>query len=359
MNRRRVKLLSGRTVVMAKNLNTTVSDIKNRIIRFEDLVPCKTAFIDAKTPGSDKKENFCLIGGGVAENPDQHVHIQIPHGFDIGAARQPKGCKNSHHSHDTEEVFVVHKGSWKFTWGHDGSDGEAVLGEGDTISIPTHTFRGFENVGQDDGFLFAILGLYPDGTAGNVTWAPYVFEEAKSYGLVLLNDGRLIDKTIGEKIPGGVEEISPLSMSELQEYQTLSLNDMMDCVLQDKDLTTAPTGGLACLDGVQEYAVVGEANAKERIAAGKMGWTHSFQQRRIQIDAGATTPKHSRAEEEVLFVHRGSLQVTTPLHSFILNQGDVFTVPIGLKRSFENVSDITADLIVVRGSHAPDAATML
>lgn len=344
---------------MANNLNITASDIKSRIIRFEELVPCKTAFIDAKTPGSDKKENFCLIGGGVAENPDQHVHINISHGFDIGAARQPKGCKNSHHSHDTEEVFVVHKGAWKFTWGHDGGDGEAVLGEGDTISIPTHTFRGFENVGPDDGFLFATLGLYSDGTAGHVTWAPYVFEEAKSYGLVLLEDGRLIDTTGGEAVPEGAKEISPLTSSELQEYQTLSLNDMMNCVLQNKDLSSAPTGGLANIDGVREYAVVGAANDKEGIAAGKMGWSHSFQQRRLHIDAGAKTPEHSRAEEEVLFVHRGSLHVSTPQYDFTLNQGDLFTVPIGLKRIFENLGDTVVDLIVVRGGHAPSAATLL
>ncbi len=344
---------------MANNKNTTASAIKSRIIRFEDLVPCKTAFIDAKTPGSDKKENFCLIGGGVAENPDQHVHINIPHGFDIGAARQPKGCKNSHHSHDTEEVFVVHKGSWKFTWGHDGGDGEAILREGDTISIPTHIFRGFENVGSDDGFLFAILGLYPDGTAGHVTWAPYVFEEAKSFGLVLLEDGRLIDTTDGEETPKDVKEVSPLSASELQEYRVLSLSDMMNCVLQEKDLLSAPTGGLSNLEGIHEYAVIGEANDKEGIAAGKMGWSHSFQQRRLHIDAGARIPKHSRAEEEVIFVHRGSLHITTPQHSFTLNQGDLFTVPIGLERIFENVSDAVADLIVVRGGHAPQAAALL
>ena len=31
------------------------------IVRYGELVPCKTAFIDAHTPGSDKKENFTFI----------------------------------------------------------------------------------------------------------------------------------------------------------------------------------------------------------------------------------------------------------------------------------------------------------
>ena len=32
-----------------------------------------------------------------------------------------------------------------------------MLTLGDTISIPVHVFRGFENVGTDVGFMFAIL----------------------------------------------------------------------------------------------------------------------------------------------------------------------------------------------------------
>ena len=55
--------------------------MEDRIVRYGELIPCKTAFIDAHTPGSDQKENFTIIGGGVSESPDQHVHIAIPHGF--------------------------------------------------------------------------------------------------------------------------------------------------------------------------------------------------------------------------------------------------------------------------------------
>ena len=60
--------------------------MEDRIVRYGELIPCKTAFIDAHTPGSDQKENFTIIGGGVSESPNQHVHIAIPHGFNIGAA---------------------------------------------------------------------------------------------------------------------------------------------------------------------------------------------------------------------------------------------------------------------------------
>ena len=72
-----------------------------RIVRYGDLQPCRTAFIDAHTPGSNQKENFTIIGGGVSESPDQHVHISIPHGLNIGAAGQPPRCRNSLHDHHT------------------------------------------------------------------------------------------------------------------------------------------------------------------------------------------------------------------------------------------------------------------
>ena len=72
----------------------TTNSMDGRIVRYGELKPCKTAFIDAHTPGSDQKENFTIIGGGVSESADQHVHISIPHGFNIGAAGQPPKCRN-------------------------------------------------------------------------------------------------------------------------------------------------------------------------------------------------------------------------------------------------------------------------
>jgi len=77
-------------------------ETKPQIVRFNELKPCKTAFIDAHTPGSDQKDNFTIIGPGVSESPDQHVHISETPGFNIGAAGQPPKCSNSLHSHTTE-----------------------------------------------------------------------------------------------------------------------------------------------------------------------------------------------------------------------------------------------------------------
>ncbi|MGB0493580.1 MAG: cupin, partial [Paracoccaceae bacterium] len=54
-------------------MSNKLNEITERIVRYGDLSPCKTAFIDAHTPGSDQKENFTIIGGGVSESADQHI----------------------------------------------------------------------------------------------------------------------------------------------------------------------------------------------------------------------------------------------------------------------------------------------
>ena len=193
----------------------TPEEMEKRIVRYGDLVPCKTAFIDAHTPGSDQKENFTIIGGGVSESPDQHVHITIPHGFNIGAAGQPPKCRNSLHNHRTAEVFIVLSGRWRFFWGERGDAGEVILQEGDIINIPTNMFRGFENIGTDYGMIMAVLG--GDDAGGGVIWAPHVIEDAKDHGLILGENGKLYDTKKGERLPDGLAPMPVLSDAQLQQ----------------------------------------------------------------------------------------------------------------------------------------------
>ncbi|WGH78773.1 cupin domain-containing protein [Jannaschia ovalis] len=190
------------------------------IVRYGELRPCKTAFIDAHTPGSDRKENFTIIGGGVSESADQFVHITTPHGFNIGAAGQPPKCRNSLHSHRTAEVFFVLSGRWRFFWGRHGDAGEVVLEEGDIIDIPTGIFRGFENIGTDYAMIMAILG--GDDAGGGVIWAPQVIEDAADHGLVLGANGKLYDTKRGERLPAGVGPMPKLTEAELADYPEMS-----------------------------------------------------------------------------------------------------------------------------------------
>ena len=190
--------------------------LRERLVRYGELMPCKTAFIDAHTPGSDQKENFTIIGSGVSESFDQHVHIKIPHGFNIGAAGQPPRCKNSLHSHRTAEVFFVHSGRWRFFWGRWGTAGEVVLEKGDIFNIPTGMFRGFENIGSDYGMIMAILGGNDAG--GGVIWAPQVIQDAQEHGLVLGENGKLYDSKKGEQLPSGISPMPLLTEKQLQDF---------------------------------------------------------------------------------------------------------------------------------------------
>ncbi|XQW86342.1 cupin domain-containing protein [Thalassotalea piscium] len=326
--------------------------LEDRLIRYADLKPCTNAFIDTRSPGSDKKENFTLIGPGVAENPDQHIHISIPHGFNIGGARQPSGCLNSQHSHLTEEVFVIHKGTWAFLSGVNGDDGKVILHEGDIISIPMDIFRGFENVGEDLGYLYAVLG---SDDPGRVLWAPQVFELAKEYGLILLEDGSLVDTTLGENIPEGKKPMPVTSPEQIAQHRIVDSKAMETIVQRSDTFNWAKNSCLAQFDGVEEVALVGPENLAEDLPAGKLDRLHGFVVRGLKLASGAVVHDHIRYEEEVIFVQQGQLELTVDGQTLLLGKGDTFTTPIEAVRSFKQQGELSCILYITRRNDHPKA----
>jgi mannose-6-phosphate isomerase-like protein (cupin superfamily) len=327
--------------------------LASRLIRYADLIPCRNAFVDTRSPGSDRKENFTLVGPGVSENPNQHVHIAEPHGFNIGGARQPPGCLNSQHSHDTAEVFVVHKGRWRMVFGVNADEGGVEMAEGDVISIPIHMFRGFENIGEETGFLFAVLG---GDNAGKVTWSPRVFEMARDYGLVLLEGGRLVDTTQGETVPPGARPQAPPSAEELAMLATPPAERLAGCVATPRQFVANPASPLA-REGVEEAAIITPGATGDGFAPGPIAgwWPHGFNLRCLRLESGAAVPSHVRDEAEVIFVHRGVLEVTTPEGAVVLGPGDTFTTPRGMPRAFRASSSNGVAAYVVRGGDSPAA----
>ncbi|MEX0287240.1 MAG: cupin, partial [Paracoccaceae bacterium] len=112
-----------------------MTPIETRIVRYGELKPCKTAFIDAHTPGSDQKENFTIIGGGVFESPDQHPHNNDQIGVNIGAAGQPPPRRHLLPSPTTADVFFVLKGRWRVFSGRHGGAGAVLVREGALFNI--------------------------------------------------------------------------------------------------------------------------------------------------------------------------------------------------------------------------------
>ncbi|MEM0948697.1 MAG: cupin domain-containing protein [Pseudomonadota bacterium] len=306
----------------------TPAEMEPRIVRYGDLVPCRTAFIDAHTPGSDQKENFTIIGGGVSESPDQHVHISIPHGFNIGAAGQPPKCRNSLHSHRTAEVFFVLKGRWRFFWGRWGDAGEVVLEEGDIFNIPTGIFRGFENIGNDYGMIMAILG--GDDAGGGVIWAPQVIEDARDHGLVLSEKGRLYDTKTGDTLPDDESPMPVLTDAELKGFpEPTSMQVVGGYVRRYWDL-------MAISDRAP-IQVIGEAG----VIRDKPGFEVDFVSRRSATDA-----MQSHDRPTVLMPVKGHWRVVWDGGSMTLAPGDTMSVPEGL--SYSAVPSMTGEAALYR-----------
>ncbi len=318
----------------------TPQEMQSRIVRYGDLIPCKTAFIDAHTPGSDQKENFTIIGGGVSESADQHVHIADKIGFNIGAAGQPPKCRNSLHSHRTAEVFFVLKGRWRFFWGRWGDAGEVLLEEGDIINIPTGIFRGFENVGTDYGMIMAILG--GDDAGGGVIWAPQVIEDAAEHGLVLGENGRLYDSKNGEALPDGMTSMPVLSDADLAGYPEPTTAEVVPHFV-------ARYWDMMALSDRQPAPVIGaEAMLKDR-----PGFEVELLSR-ASLDGAAQC--HSL--NTVLMPMSGHWSLTWAGGEAVLNPGDTCAVPPGLDYRFEPSMTGEASCFRVLETEDPAGPTM-
>lgn len=321
------------------------------LVRYADLVPCRTAFIDTRTPGSTDKENFTIIGSGVSENPDQFVHITEPHGFNIGAARQPGGCTNSQHSHDTAEIFVVHSGHWRLIFGPNAEDGTLDIGPGDVASVPTRMFRGFEKTDDGTGFLWVVLG---QDDPGKVTWAPAVLEAAADFGLKLAKGGMLIDTSSGDYELRDVEFDTGIAADAAAELVTPPRDQLLKCVVRAGEAPANPASPLAGT-GVEEAGVIVPVATDDGFAAGPITgwWPHGFNLRQLTLQTGAYVPLHSRAEREVIFIQSGTLEISWADGSLIMGAGDTFTVPVSLPHAFRNTASVPCVAVIVRGTENP------
>ena len=291
-------------------------NIKNRLVRYGELIPCKTAFIDTHTPGSDQKENFTIIGSGVSENPEQHVHISIPHGFNIGAAGQPPKCNNSLHSHRTAEVFFVLSGRWRFFWGRYGNAGEVILEKGDIFNIPTGIFRGFENIGETYGMLMAILG--GDDAGGGVIWAPEVLSEAKKHGLILSEKGKIYDTLKDQQIPNDENEMKPLKDDELKNFPEYSTSEVVPYyVARYLDL----------------YSLSFETPCKVIGEKGKIYDKPGFE---VEFISDKSKNNYGIYTKDVVFMPvDGYWRIKSEMFDIILNPGDTFSLPKNNKYTLE------------------------
>lgn len=339
-----------------QNVVVSTAEAERRTIRRGDLVSCNQAFIDCRTPGSDKKENYSLIGNGVSQNPGQVINLKEDHGYNIGAAAMPNGVTNNLHMHFTAEVFLNFSGDWLFRWGKDGKGGEYVSHEGDIISMPTWIFRGFTNVGPDDGWLFTALG---QADTGGIIWGPSVLKEAEGHGLYLTADNELIDTVAGDEMPDTEQLIRPMPEDVVDELRSYSPEEIRARVTTAADRVWSEhpfvcsfiPGGRAELAPVIGYGMIEDRNAAPRVTN-----PHSFNLAWMRATVGEGMLRHWHAQTQVLIVKSGTWRITLNEEgeevTVDLNPSDTFSVPARAWRQFtviDSGDDDFAEMVVING----------
>jgi mannose-6-phosphate isomerase-like protein (cupin superfamily) len=328
-------------------------ELAHRTIRRSDLVAAENAFIDCRTPGSEKKLNYAIIGSGVSET-EQFINLEIPHGFQLGGASMPAGVNNSLHMHFTAEVFIVVAGRYRFRWGRGQVEGEYVGGPGDIISVPTWVFRGFTNIGDEgDNFIFTILG---QDETGGLIWEPNVLRQAEGHGLHLTVANQLVDTVAGDLLTDDIELVTPMTAHQVGEMRAVTVSEMRQRVVTSDDrqfsdqglLCTAVPGGRARLALVIGYGMT-EARSQEPPVHNP----HGFNVAIIRADPGEGMSRHRHVESQVLIVLSGEWQVTLNDHDPVgvrIATHDILSVPPGAWRSIVNVSEVDgAELVVING----------
>lgn len=324
-----------------------------RHVKRDDYVSCTVAFIDCKKPGSDKKENYSIIGPGVTSSDDQIINLPEAHGFNIGAAAMPHGITNNLHIHFTAEVFIVQKGEWTFRWGSNGEN-EVTGKAGDIVSVPTWIFRGFTNAGPDDGWLFTILG--GDNTGG-VIFHPEIIREAADYGLYISSDNRLIDVSRGDEIPPEEGRIPPMPDADVASLREVSREEMMSRVVTRADRDFKPafidqrlTGG-----GAQIAPVIGFGMTQNRDHKAPITNPHGFSAEWMRLEPGQSVGPFAVDEKMVLMMHEGRVRLDYEdgsNASVEIDAWDTYSIPGGVFRTLTAVGEAPVEVLaVVSGDH--------
>jgi len=335
-------------VHMPADLVVTPKELTHRTILRKDLNADRAAFLDTKIPGSEAKINYPLIGPGVSENADQIVPVTEPHGFNLGGAIMPAGVVNNLHLHFTAEVFVCFAGEWQFRWGVDGADGEALVGDGDVISIPTWIFRGFTSR-ADDAWLFTALGR---DDSGGLIWAPSVIEKAAQYGMHLSRDNKIIETEPGE-VPHGVDLVRPLTEEQLAGLKKVSTTEMRSRLAKPDDLvwnqrpfldSNLPGGG------AQLALVIGYGLTEDRFQHPLLRDPHGMSLAWLRAEPSQGVGMHRITQPQVLIVKSGRIRVTlnrADQVSVELGPYDTLSVPPEAWRTLQCIGDTPAQLVVL------------
>ncbi|NDG34266.1 MAG: cupin domain-containing protein [Betaproteobacteria bacterium] len=263
--------------------------------------------MDFCLPECSPKQNYALIGPGVSQSADQPVNLREPHGFQVGGVSMPPGKVNPPHLHFTCEVFFCAKGTWEIQWGFNPEVRTLVLHAGDIAAIPTWIYRGFKNIGSNDGFMFTALGR--DDTGG-ILWGPSTIHAAQERGVYLTRDHKIVDTRDGASPPAEHERFEPMSPSDIASLRDWSRDEMSKRVFAFGELSWHENALLDSLlegGGATIAPVFGYGMCEHRSCLPRPMNPVGLSMEWIRIPAGCRIGRHRLSVKQVLIVYQGSL----------------------------------------------------
>lgn len=328
-------------------------ELARRVIEPDQFVADPQAFVDVRLPESRGKASYSLIGPGVSQNDDQVVNLREPHGFNVGAASSPAGVVNNQHLHYTAEVFICTRGKWRMRVGAD-AERTFDISSGTIFSAPTWIFRGFENIGDDDSWLFVVLG---GDETGGILWAPEVLRRSAETGLHLSADNIVLDAHAGDDVTEA-QRPTEVSDDDVDGYDDAALAERVvaedDLEWSDRALLSVVLPGHASAIA----PVIGSGLTQDRRQRPPITNPHTFSLEWLRVEAGCSTGRHRIAEPTVLLLVDGHWELTLnsgeDRRSTRPQPGSVVSVPPGAWRDLANTGDGPARAIVVGGTDAPN-----
>lgn len=325
----------------------TKEQVLARAIPFASLRYSTEAFIDYRIPGCAPKYNYALIGPGVSQNPNQPVSLREPHGFNLGGVSMPHGKTNPPHMHFTCEVFLCSRGDWQMHWGFNPERLEAEIAEGDVCSVPTWIYRGFKNIGVDDGFMFTALG---GNDTGGILWGPTTLEAAAREGVHLTEDYRIIDEQLGQKLTPEMKRLQPMTPAEIAALRTWSPAEMEQRVVRFANLRWSSN---ALLDsalpgcGGQLAPVIGLGITEDRDHQAPIHNAHGFSIEWLKLPTGGQVSHHQLEQKQIIVVKSGAIEVSVQASDGEAVQvlrgdskgWDTMSLPADCSRSLRNAGD--------------------
>ena len=346
----------------------TEEQIRGRFIPFSSLKYSTEAFIDYCIPECSPKYNYALIGAGVSQSPKQPVSLREKHGFQLGGIAMPHGKRNPPHMHFTAEVFICTRGNWEMHWGFNPGHQTAEIGEGDILTVPTWIYRGFKNVGVDDGFMFTALGR--DSTGG-ILWGPSTLELARNNGVQLTDDYQIVDQNAGQQWTPDMKPLKPMTEEEIAALRVWSAQEMGKRVVRYADLDWSANATLdAALPGrgAQLAPVIGLGMSEDRNHQASVANAHGFSIEWLKLAPGGSLSRHRLAEKQALVVYQGEVlisvegsqsgaskeasTVTTIAAKGLSTGWDSFAMPADCWRSYQNQGNRDAVVLLITAGDA-------